>query len=135
MKSNQKPTQTRLETIYKKESKREVIRQLIISTLLDYDTRGRNCYLTDLIREVKEQKFLKNSNPKTINDLVKEELRGLSGVVVFIKESVANQTKIMLVPTKKFYSAFSSLIQPNYTHTRASRFIEYYLQDEKEKSV
>lgn len=125
----------RLKKTLKKEGSREVVRQLILNTIYKYGNQGKSCYIDDLLKEIKTKRYFKNTKKSALYQLIREELKDMNGTVTFIKEKCGNQNKIMVVPTSSFFKNFDTISIPNYTHTRASRFTEYYLVRMDEKKL
>ncbi len=121
----------RLKHTFKKESSRDIVRQLIINTLLNYDSKKQTCYVSDIVKEIKGQKFFKGTTTTSIiNSLISEELEKMSGSITFIKEHKGEHNNIIVLTTSMFYNSLNTMRYPNREQTRANIFTERFLSGE-----
>ena len=125
----------KLKRVFKKESLREVIRQLVLTSLINRDSFEQPCYVSDIVKDVKANKFVNTVSPSAINSIVNEELYSLSNLIVFDKDNEKQDSKIKVTILPKFYSVFRNLAITDLAHTRATHFIEHYLTEETHKPL
>ena len=117
----------RLQRTFKFESTKEVVRQLTLNYLFNNNAEG--CYIGDIFKYVKSNKFINTMSPSTIFGLVQEALLSLSDLVQFKKNEQDSVSKIMVIPTPSFYTNFYLISATDITHTKANCYIEDYLED------